>query len=500
MACGFFGCGADAQKPLSLPASANLAPLAPQEATRESVPPVRDDGHLPSTVMPLRYAVALDVDPREARFTGTTHILASVPRPTSYVVLHGRDLHITRVEAALANGTVPATASTRKAHLATEADELVLHFAQPLPQGQITLRIDYDAPFAESLSGLYHLTDGGRSYAFSQFEATDARRAFPCFDEPGFKVPFDVSVQVPAGMIAVSNSPEESRQERGQKVAFTFATTPPLPTYLVAMAVGDLEIREGKPGPVPIRLITTKGKSALGGYALESTANLVRLLGDYFAIPYPYAKLDVVAVPDFAAGAMENAGFVTFREEALLLDERASARSRARVDLIIAHELAHQWFGDLVTAEWWNDIWLNEGFATWMEAKIVDLYKPGTEARLGGVRSAFTAMNLDALPSARAVRQPVTSNEETDQAFDEITYDKGAAVIGMIERFVGPDKFREGVRRYLRANAWKSVRAESFFGELDRVSEKDVTKLVSTFFDQTGVPTIAVDKKCDKGT
>jgi alanyl aminopeptidase len=463
------------------------------------VPAVRDDGRLPATVIPLRYALAFDIDPSAARFTGTAHILASVPQATSYVVLHGRDLHITRADAELANGAVPATASTRKAHGATEADELVLHFAKPLPAGELTLRIDYDAPFADSLSGIYHLTDGGRPYAFSQFEATDARRAFPCFDEPSFKVPFDVSVQVPAGMIAASNSPEETRKEQGKKVAFTFATTPPLPTYLVALAVGDLEIREGKQTPVPIRLITTKGKSSLGGPALESTAALVQLLGDYFGIPYPYAKLDIVAVPDFASGAMENAGFVTFREETLLLDARASAKSRYNVDLTIAHELAHQWFGDLVTAEWWNDIWLNEGFAAWMEAKIVDVYRPGTEGRLSAVRSGFTAMDLDGLPSARAVRQPVTSEEETEQAFDQITYDKGSSVIGMIERFVGPDKFREGVRRYLRANAWKSVRAESFLGELDRVSAQDVSRMASTFFDQTGVPAIAVDKKCGKG-
>lgn len=496
----FTGCGAAASAPASHADPPDAAPPhATYVAPEEPVPAVRDDGHLPATITPLRYALALDIDPGAARFTGTTHILAAVPRATSYVVIHARDLHVTRVDAELASGTVHATTSTRKAHGATEADELVLHFAQPLPPGQITLRIDYDAPFAESLSGIYHLTDAGRPYAFSQFEATDARRAFPCFDEPGFKVPFDVAVLVPAGMIAVSNSPEESRQERGKKVVFTFATTPPLPTYLVALAVGELEIREGKQTPVPIRLITTKGKSGLGLPALEATAGLVQQLGDYFGIPYPYAKLDIVAVPEFAAGAMENAGLVTFREEALLLDPHASARSRYRVDLIIAHELAHQWFGDLVTASWWNDIWLNEGFASWMEAKIVDVYHPGTEARLGSIRSAFHAMDLDGLPSARAVRQPVTSGEETEQAFDEITYDKGAAVIGMIERFVGPEKFREGVRRYLRANAWKSARAESFFGELDRVSGKDVSTMASTFFDQTGVPTIAVDKKCEKG-
>ncbi len=344
---------------------------------------------------------------------------------------------------------------------------------------------------------MYRVSEEERWYGFTQFESTDARRAFPCFDEPGFKVPFDLSITTPKGMIAVTNSPESTHADVAGGTRFDFATTPPLPSYLVAFAVGDFDVRTGGTSPVPMRLLSAKGKSALGGRALEVTEGLVKKLGEYFGVRYPYAKLDVVAVPDFAAGAMENPGLITFREELLLQDPaRSSADARRAQARVIAHELAHIWFGDLVTMQWWNDVWLNEGFATWMEAKVVDQWQPGMGARLEAVASTQHVMDTDALASARAVRQPVTSTSEAGEAFDGITYQKGSAVLAMIEHWVGDETFQRGVRDYLTAHAWKNARADDLLSALDRASKRDVTGMAATFLDRSGVPHVAVSASC----
>ena len=471
-----------------------------KRAPEEPAPPPRADGRLPETVVPLRYALAFDVDPRKPGFSGKTNILVRVPRATSIIVLHAQDIRPTDIYAESSSGRISGTSKMRRAHGALDEDELVVRFDRPLPAGDATVAIAYDAPFGGSLSGLYKVTDDGRSYAFTQFEATDARRAFPCFDEPGYKVPFDVTVRVPKPMIAVGNTPEIARRDVGDGVAFTFATTPPLPTYLLAIAVGELDVREGRKAPIPVRLITTKGKAKLGKRAIEATETLVDQLGEYFGIPYPYAKLDIVAVPDFAAGAMENAGLITFREELLLLDDdHTSIRSRRSQAQVIAHELAHQWFGDLVTMSWWDDLWLNEGFATWMENKAVQRFRPSYGAELEAVNDAHGVMDLDSLASARRVRQAVTTSGDITESFDGLTYDKGAAVLHMLERFVGEKDFRTAVQAYLRAHAWGSAKASDLFGELDRVSGKGVTAIASSFLDQTGVPTVLVEKECRDG-
>ena len=413
--------------------------------------------------------------------------------------MHGRDLNVTYAAATLASGAlVGAATSTRAAHGSTKPDELVLAFSTPLPAGTHQLEIRYDAPFAANLGGLYRVKEGERWYAFTQFESVDARRAFPCFDEPAFKTAYDISINVPSGMIAVSNAPESSRADND----FQFQTTRPLPSYLVAFAVGDFDVREGAQTPIPIRLITAKGKSAMGSLALDATRALVAKLGDYFGIRYPYEKLDIVAVPDFAAGAMENPGLITFREELLLLDEaRAPTAAKRGQAATIAHELAHQWFGDLVTMQWWDDTWLNEGFATWAEEKIVDQWQPSFGGRLEAIDGIQWVMDVDALHSARAVRQPVTSVSEAEEAFDGITYDKGAAVLHMIEEWIGEDTFRKGVQDYLHANAWRNARAADLLKALDLASNKDVTKMAATFLDQTGVPNVGAQFTCNaKGT
>lgn len=485
--------------------TARPLPTAGEPATQ--LPPPRDDGHLPPLATPLHYALSFDVDPRTATFTGKTTIDVDIPAKTSHVVLNGHGQTVTDARALIGEGSREprvARVSSRAAFAAPpgSVEELVLSFDTPLPAGRATLVLTYSAPFDQELSGLYRVADGGAWYAFTQFEATDARRAFPCFDEPGYKVPFAVSVTVPKGMLAFGNTPETAREDAGAKTTFRFAETPPLPTYLVALAIGDLEVKEAaRTTKPPIRIITTKGKSGMSALALEATGGLVDALGTWIGIPYPYEKLDIVAVPDFAAGAMENPGLITFREELLLLDPaRASVRARRSQALVVAHELAHQWFGDLVTAAWWDDIWLNEGFATWMEWRIVDKWKPSFGAKLDAVVSQLGVMDLDALASARAVRQPVVSTSEAHEAFDGITYEKGAAVLSTIESWIGEDAFKAGVREYLTTNSWKSVHADKLFGSLDRASGKDVTQMAATFLERPGVPEVTARMECDKGS
>ncbi len=475
-------------------------PAVPAPPPPTPLPEPRADGRLPPLASPVRYTLDLKIDPAQPRFEGTVRIDVDVPQRTSWVVLHAHAIDIARARAVFGppNGQQELVARTtmRAAKGAKDPEELVLFFDQPLPAGRIALELGYSAPFDDELSGLYRIKEGDRWYAFTQFEATDARRAFPCFDEPAFKVPFELSITAPPGTIALANTPEAAREG----ARFRFAPTPPLPSYLLAFAVGDFDVRDsGRSEKPAIRIVTTKGKPpSHGDLALETTAGILGVLEQYFGIPYPYPKLDIVAVPELAAGAMENPGLVTFREERLLLDpQRASVAARRSQALVVAHELAHQWFGDLVTASWWNDLWLNEGMATWMEWRAVEKWRPSLGARTDAIASALGIMDYDALATARAIRQPVTSTSEAHEAFDGITYEKGAAVLATIEKWIGEDAFRRGVRAYLEENAWKSVQADKLLGALDRASGKDVTQMASAYLDRAGVPAVDTHLECE---
>ncbi|MGH7269200.1 MAG: M1 family metallopeptidase [Polyangiaceae bacterium] len=469
---------------------------------RQVIPPPpapRDDGRLPPTAIPLHYKLALRIDPAAPRFSGTTTIDVNVPRPTFYVVLNARGMSVSRALARIGRTQLAATVTERRAEGGVVPEQIVLAFPEALPAGKTQIELSYDAPFAPDLAGLYRVRENGRDYAYTQFESTDARRAFPCFDEPGFKTSYDVTITAPQGDTALANTPEVSHADAGGgMVVHSFASSPPLPSYLVAFAVGYFDIVEGRRTPFPIRAVTTKGRGALAGMALDTAAALIDKLGDYFGIPYPYAKLDLVAVPDFAAGAMENPGLVTFRDSLLLLDPNhattALKRSQAEV---IAHEFAHQWLGDLVTMKWWNDIWLNEGFATWAEAKVIDAWKPNFGATLEQVAGLEHVMDTDALKSARAVREPVRSTSDAMEAFDGLTYQKGAAVLRMIEGWLGPDTFRRGVQRYLQENAWKNADADDLFRAIDYVSAEHVGPLAASLLDRPGVPQVLTSFACD---
>lgn len=482
-------------------------PLVPPETTTKAAlppaPPPRADGRLPALARPLRYALRLDVDPRKDSFSGSEDVLLDVLEPTAHLVLDARGETIERATLDVGGVKLALRPTARASHGALEPDELVLSADRVVPKGRATLSLAYEAPFGRTLAGLYRATDAGDTYAFTQFEATDARRAFPCFDEPGYKTPYDVTLTVPTGMLALSNGVEVARTPKGAETTFAFSTTAPLPTYLVAFAVGHFDVvsappRAGVAGP-PIRFVTTHGRGVYAKTALGVAEDVVPLLAKYFGVAYPYDKLDLVAVPDFGAGGMENAGLITFRDDAVLLDESASVRQKRGLVGLLTHELAHQWFGDLVTMKWWDDLWLNEGFATWTTYKIDAEYRPALGSKLDAAASATYIMDEDGLASARAIRQPVASVGQAMEAFDGITYQKGAAILRMLEHQVGDDAFQRGVHAYLTAHAFRNATADDLLSAIGAASGKDVSGFARAYLDRPGVPLVVVDSlDCSK--
>ena len=485
------GCASQAPRPAEPPAP----PAASSAARAVEAPPPRDDGRLSLDVVPRAYTLRLAIDPARDGFSGEVAIDIDVARPVSHVVLHGRSQTISR---ATVGGLGAVATARRAAGTKGDPDELVLALDGVLPAGKHTLAIAFDAPWGKDLSGVYRVDAGGDAYVFSQFEPLDARRAFPCFDEPGFKVPFTVTLDVPRGLVAVANTREVGRDELpGGVTRVRFAKSEPLPTYLVALAVGPLSILEGPRGT---RLVATKGRAKDGKLALETAATLLAALEKITGVPYPYDKLDLVAVPDFGAGAMENPGLVTFREELLLLDERTVTTSERRALFgVLSHELAHQWFGNLVTARWWDDLWLNEGFATYAEARATDLAFPKVQATRESVIDKLSVMHLDVLPSARAIRQPVRTPSDAMEAFDGVTYLKGAALLSMLEAKTGEGAFRDGVRAYLAAHKHGNATSDDLYRALSTAAGEDVAKIAHTFSDQPGVPLVSFSLSCAAG-
>ena len=482
------------------------APPGPSVATpsAETVPAPREDGRLPPFIKPTRYALDLTVDPSKTTFAGRVRIGVTIDQPTRAIVLHGRGMTVRSAALASSRGKLDARASLRGARWSKEEpEELVLSFDEAVPAGEGEIAIEYEAPFSDGLRGLYRVEEGGDAYAYTQFEPNDARRAFPCFDEPGNKTPFEISLTVPKGSVAFANAKVANRREGsgGELVTFEFEKSRPLPTYLVALGVGPLDVLEGPKQPTEIRLVAAKGKAALGKLSVDAAAAHLDLLGKYFDRPYPYPKLDVVAVPNFGSGAMENPGFVTFREELLLLDPKhVSTSARRAMAGVMAHELAHQWFGDLVTMQWWDDLWLNEAFASWMSDKIVDQWRPESRARVQAIGNKSQVMAEDALASARKIRNPVRSTSEAAEAFDAITYGKGRAVLNMTESWLGEDVFREGLRRYIKKHEWGNATASDLYAALAEASGgREVAKVMNSFTDQIGVPLVTASLSCASG-
>ena len=453
---------------------------------------------LPGDVQPVRYRLELTVVPEQEEFTGTIEIQLRVVRPASVIWLNAADL-------AVSSARLTAGGAARQGQVIAGGSDFVgVQFSEPLAAGSATLSLEFQGKLnSKSSEGLFRNRIGDDWYAYTQFESTAARRAFPCFDEPAFKTPWQVTLRVKKQHMAFSNTQAAGETElpEGMK-AVRFAETRPLPSYLVAMAVGPFEtVNGGTAGGrgTPIRIVTPRGRASEAKYAAASTSRVVNLLEEYFGIPYPYGKLDQVAVPLFF-GAMENPGMVTYADTLILAPEARDSIQRQRGYVsVAAHELAHQWFGDLVTTKWWNDIWLNEAFATWMGEKITDRFRPDWNVPVGGQNAKSGAMGEDSLVSARRIREPVNSKDDIANAFDGITYQKGAAVIHMFERWVGEGTFRKGVQAYLRKYADGNATADDFLASIGEAAGKNIAPAFSSFLDQPGVPLVTVDLNCGGG-
>jgi cytosol alanyl aminopeptidase len=453
---------------------------------------------LPDTVSPVSYRAELTLDPNKVDFSGFIRIKIKMTQPVQTIWLNGTDITIADAILQAAGKTLNAKAST------SGGDFIGLQFSSSIDAGAAELEIHYTAKLRlKDTSGAFRGEDNGTNYIYTQFEPTDARAAFPCFDEPSYKVPWQLTLHVPPDDTAISNTPIDHEQQSAGSRTYFFKETKPLPSYLIAFAVGPFDYVEAGTAcrrHVPVRIVTPKGHATEAQYAAKVTATVLTRLEDYFGVPYPYEKSDSIAVPLFG-GAMENPGLVTYGQTIILGNPARDTAGRQRGYVsIAAHELAHQWFGDLVTTAWWNDIWLNEAFATWTEEKIVAEWKPEWQTRVGDVDSKLGAEGEDSLTSARKIRQEISTKDDIGNAFDSITYEKGAAVIGMFESYMGPEQFRQGVQSYLKQYAFRNSTAPEFLDAISSASHKNVTQAFSTFLNQTGVPLVSVSLDCKQST
>ena len=452
---------------------------------------------LPGGVRPEHYAIALTPEIGLARFSGTETIDVVLDHPADSITLNAAEISFGRVFAAPETAPAPFCANapdTAQVSLDGEKEQATLTFKCPLPAGKVTLSLDFTGILNNKLRGFYLSKTKLRGYAVTQFEATDARRAFPSFDEPALKATFDVALTVDAGDTAISNGPIVSDLPASAgKHTLTFARTPKMSTYLVAFLVGDFACSSGKVDGVPIRACATPDKVALTSFAVDAARYVLHYYDQYFGIKYPMPKLDMVAIPDFEAGAMENFGCITYRETDMLVDAKNGAiPAKKEVAETIAHEISHQWFGDMVTMQWWDNLWLNEGFATWMETKPVTKWHPEWNYPQDAAGDLDETLDLDAQPTTRPIRARAETPVEINEMFDGIAYGKGGAVISMVENYVGEELFRQGVRAYLSAHLYGNATAEDFWDAQTRVSGLPVDKVMASFVDRPGVPVVTL--------
>ena len=448
-----------------------------------------DAQRLPQTVLPEHYALRLTPDLKAATFRGDETIDVMTSQAMNSITLNALEIKFDAVTTMVADKTLTATVTEDPAK-----EQVTFHFGQTLPAGKLALKIRYTGILNDKLRGFYLSKTAKRNYAVTQFESTDARRAFPSFDEPAFKATYAVTLVVDKGDTAISNTNiVKDEPAAGDKHAITFAVTPKMSTYLVAWLVGDFKCSSGKADGVAIRACSTPDKVKLTRFALDSAKETLRDYDKYFGIKYPLAKLDLVAIPDFEAGAMENYGCITFRETDLLVDKRDGGLSAKKsVAETVAHEMAHLWFGDLVTPAWWDDLWLNEGFATWMENKEAARLHPKWGFDQDAAVDLDRTMNDDAGRTTRSIRAHVETPAEIEESFDDIAYGKAGAVIAMVENWVGEEKFRKGVQEYLAEHAYANATAEDFWNVQTRVSGMPVDQVMRSFVTQPGVPVVTL--------
>jgi len=471
---------------------------------------------LPTEVHPEHYGLTVTPDLKAATFSGEETIDVVLDAPSKRITLNAAELKFGEVKAyvlpvaeysygKLGSQPKPLKPVEADRHPQTaivtldgEKEQATFHFAEELPAGRVTLAIRYTGVLNDKLRGFYLSKTKARNYAVTQFEPTDARRAFPGFDEPALKATYDIAVVVDSGDTAISNSNMISDKAGpvAGKHTIRFATTPKMSTYLVAFLVGDFKCTDGKSDGVPIRVCSTPDKVELTRFALESAKYVLHYYDTYFGIKYPMPKLDMVALPDFEAGAMENFGCITYRETDLLVNEKTGdIPEKKRVAVVVAHEMAHQWFGDMVTMQWWDNLWLNEGFASWMETKPVAVWHPEWNFDQDDAHELNDTLNLDAQRTTRTIRATANTPDEINEMFDGIAYGKAGAVIGMVENYLGKETFRQGVHNYLQAHLYANATAEDFWSVQTANSHLPVDKIMSSFVTQPGVPLLTFSER-----
>ena len=465
-------------------------------------------GKLPKEVVPTEYAIRIVPNLDNFTFAGSETVKLNVRSPVHQLVLNGLEL---KIEAASVDGKeLPLSAIKTD----NEKELLTLTLPSELAAGDHALTLRFTGKINQQGQGLFYMRyqeqgSGARKVMLgTQFEATDARRFFPCWDEPAFRARFQLTVVVPENWLAVSNMPIESEQKIAGGKEVRFAPTPPMSSYLNVFVAGELDFIESRVGPTQIRVIATKGKAELGRYALEASAEILKYYNDYFGVPYPLPKLDQIAIPGGFGGAMENWGGITYYESRLLFDPKSSSgETKQNIYEVLAHEMAHMWFGDLVTMAWWDNLWLNEGFASWMGSKCTAHFNPQWEVwlarelprdptrRIGIAKEA--AMEGDARSTTHPIQQRVATEAEANSAFDDITYKKGQSFLRMLESFLGEDVFRDGIRQYIAAHKYSNTTTADLWNALSEASNKSVGEIAAGWTEQPGFPVVTVKREAD---
>jgi len=443
-------------------------------------------GRLGRDVLPTYERLKLNLDARKEAYSGSAHVDLRALTSVDSFQFHSEGLTIRSLTLRTAKGAVVPSS-----HAQAAPTEVTVRTHTPLKPGLYTLDVEFTNSFSNRAQGIYRMETGGESYCFTQFESDDARKAFPCWDEPSFKIPYQLTLVLPKTHKSVSNTPIVRTIPGKVSKTVVFRKTKPVPSYILAIATGPLELVPITGMSIPGNVVTVKGKAALAKKAAEMAPPILAALERYFGRPYPYEKLDVIAVPEFWPGAMENAGAVTFRDDVLLVDPKTVGMSQlSTLSVYMAHEFAHQWFGDLVTMTWWDDLWLNEAFAEWMGNKISDEVCPEYNQRVKDLRETQRAMTTDSRLSTRAIRRPVSALDNLLQAADDLAYKKGQTVLGMFEQWLGPETFRAGVIAYLKEHEWGNAVGSDLWDALSKASGKDASAAMSTFLDQEGVPLV----------
>ena len=445
-------------------------------------------------VAPINYQLTFEPDLKKFTFHGTGSIFVDCKKPTKIITMHCAELKIISCQVKSGKKSIKSIPKTVE-----KKEELQIILSEKI-KGNAIIDLEFQGTLNDRLLGFYrsqYKQNGKTKYlATSQFEAADARRAFPCWDEPEAKATFDISIIADNKFTAISNMPVKSKKKIGSKTIYQFAQTPIVSTYLIYLAVGEFEYLSGNVGKIQIRVITTKGNKSKGKFSLNLGKKLLTSYEKYFGIKYPLPKLDLIAVPDFAAGAMENWGAITFRETILLYDPKTSStRTKQFIAEVISHEIAHQWFGNLVTMKWWNDLWLNESFATFMATKFVDQFYPEWDLWNQFVDDAMnTAMGLDSLKTTHPIDVKVNSPAEIREIFDAISYDKGGCILRMLESYVGEPNFRKGLKKYLSDFKYKNAKGQDLWDAIGKASKMPVSSMINTWLKQPGFPLVEINQ------